>query len=73
MRRIVGQVAIDKSDNYWELLYASAKSGACMYISLLVLEMAFEIVMYYLNFLIENWSKISCLPMIAVSKNRPRI
>ena len=54
MRRIVGQVAIDKSEKYWELLYARAKSGACMYISLLVLKMAFEIVMYYLNFLIEN-------------------
>ena len=54
MRRIVGQVAIDKYEKYWELLYARAKSGACMYISLLVLKMAFEIVMYYLNFLIEN-------------------
>ena len=75
MRRIVGQGAINKYDNYWELYYASAKSGACIYIiSFLVLKMAFEIDMYYLNFFMKIWSNISCLPMIVeFLKSRPGI
>lgn len=66
MKRILGQGAINKSNTSWELLDAYTKPGACTYIiSFLVLRMAFEIGINYLNFLMKNWSKNSCLPKIA--------